>query len=89
MIYMYIFFLNCIIDNRAIWIGNDNNFMCNPHYDHDADGHGNDCKQLRKSDSYVCFLLFQMSSSAWQTAAVKEGYATVLEVISRPGDNQD
>ena len=30
-----------------------------------------------------------MSSSAWQTAAVKEECETVLGVISRPGDNQD
>ena len=56
----------------------------------DADERGNDCKRrLHESDSYVCFLLPQMSSSAWQTAAVKEECETVLGVISRPGDNQD
>ena len=56
----------------------------------DADERGNDCKRrLHESDSYVCFLLPQMSSSAWQTAAVKEECKTVLGVISRPGDNQD
>ena len=56
---------------------------------HEVDNCGNGGKRLCKSDSYVCFLFLQMSSSGWQTATVTKGCETVFERIRRPGDNQD
>ena len=65
--------MHASIDNRTVWIGNGNSFMHNPDYGHMRWTTAAMAVSNCKGDSYVCFLLLQMSSSAWQTAIVTEG----------------
>ena len=45
--------------------------------------------RLSVSIGYVRFFVPHTSGCFWQTAIAMKGYAQVLKIISRPGDDQD
>ena len=80
-----------IIDNRAKWIGNGNNFKCNPRYGHVMQTNAAmtvsaDCTRATVMSAF-CFPRYQVVPG--RLLLLRMECETVLGVISRPGDNQD
>ena len=70
-------------------IGNGDNFTANHHFGHVMLTQIALAVDLTEREHRLCFFFTQTSGCLWQTTIAMKGYARVLKIISRPGDEQD